>query len=160
MPLWASILIGIAAVLLIGVVILYFVGSKMQTRQLEQEPLMEQMAQTVSMLVIDKKILRMKESGLPPAVLEQTPKYMRRAKVPVVKGKVGNRIMVMLADNAAYEILPVKSEAKVVISGIYIREVKSVRGKTIQAPEKKKGFFSRFRKDKDQKAEVKKTGAK
>ncbi|MCI8566455.1 MAG: hypothetical protein HFI39_09105 [Lachnospiraceae bacterium] len=160
MPLWASILIGIAAVLLIGVVILYFVGSKMQTRQLEQEQLMEQMAQTVSMLVIDKKILRMKESGLPPAVLEQTPKYMRRAKVPVVKGKVGNRIMVMLADNAAYEILPVKSEAKVVISGIYIREVKSVRGKTIQAPEKKKGFFSRFRKDKDQKAEVKKTGAK
>ena len=132
----------------------------MQTRQLEQEQLMEQMAQTVSMLVIDKKILRMKESGLPPAVLEQTPKYMRRAKVPVVKGKVGNRIMVMLADNAAYEILPVKSEAKVVISGIYIREVKSVRGKTIQAPEKKKGFFSRFRKDKDQKAEVKKTGAK
>ena len=160
MPLWASILIGIAAVLLIGVVILYFVGSKMQTRQLEQEQLMEQMAQTVSMLVIDKKILRMKESGLPPAVLEQTPKYMRRAKVPVVKGKVGNRIMVMLADNAAYEILPVKSEAKVVISGIYIREVKSVRGKTIQAPEKKKGFFSRFRKDKDQKAEDKKTGAK
>ncbi len=160
MPLWASILIGIAAVLLIGVVILYFVGSKMQTRQLEQEQLMEQMAQTVSMLVIDKKILRMKESGLPPAVLEQTPKYMRRAKVPVVKGKVGNRIMVMLADNAAYETLPVKSEAKVVISGIYIREVKSVRGKTIQAPEKKKGFFSRFRKDKDQKAEVKKTGAK
>lgn len=148
MPLWASILIGIAVVLLIGVVILYFVGSKMQTRQLEQEQLMEQMAQTVSMLVIDKKILRMKESGLPPAVLEQTPKYMRRAKVPVVKAKVGNRIMVMLADKAAYEILPVKSEAKVVISGIYIREVKSVRGKTIQAPEKKKGFFSRFRKDK------------
>ena len=160
MPLWASILIGIAVVLAIGVVILYFVGSKMQTRQLEQEQLMDQMAQTVSMLVIDKKILRMKESGLPPAVLEQTPKYMRRAKVPVVKGKVGNRIMVMLADNAAYEVLPVKSEAKVVVSGIYIREVKSVRGKTIQAPEKKKGFFSRFRKDKSKKDDEKKAGAK
>ena len=155
MPLWGSILIGIVVVLLIGVVILYFVGSKMQTRQLEQEQLMDQMAQTVSMLVIDKKILRMKESGLPPAVLEQTPKYMRRAKVPVVKGKVGNRIMVMLADTAAYEVLPVKSEAKVVISGIYIREVKSVRGKTIQAPEKKKGFFSRFRKNKNKKDEAK-----
>lgn len=155
MPLWGSILIGIVVVLLIGVVILYFVGSKMQTRQLEQEQLMDQMAQTVSMLVIDKKILRMKESGLPPAVLEQTPKYMRRAKVPVVKGKVGNRIMVMLADTAAYEVLPVKSEAKVVISGIYIREVKSVRGKTIQAPEKKKGFFSRFRRNKNKKDEAK-----
>ena len=85
---------------------------------------------------------------------------MRRAKVPVVKGKVGNRIMVMLADNAAYEVLPVKSEAKVVVSGIYIREVKSVRGKTIQAPEKKKGFFSRFRKDKSKKDDEKKAGAK
>lgn len=76
----------------------------------------------------------------------------------MVKAKVGNRIMVMLADNKAYEVLPVKTEAKVVVSGIYIREVKSVRGQTIKAPEKKKGFFSRFKKDKkDKKAENKST---
>ena len=102
--------------------------------------------------------MRLKESGLPAQVLAQTPKYARRAKVPVVKAKVGNRIMVMLADNKAYEVLPVKTEAKVVVSGIYIREVKSVRGQTIKAPEKKKGFFSRFKKDKkDKKAENKST---
>ncbi len=148
MPLWGKILIVIAILLVAAVIALYYFGSKMQRRQLEQEQLMEQMAQTVSMLVIDKKILKMKDSGLPAAVLEQTPKYMRRAKVPIVKAKIGNRIMVMMADSAAFEVLPVKSEAKVVISGIYIRQVKSVRGKAIQPPEKKKGFFSRFRRDK------------
>ena len=148
MPLWGKILIVIAILLVAAVIALYYFGSKMQRRQLEQEQLMDQMAQTVSMLVIDKKILKMKESGLPPGVLEQTPKYMRRAKVPIVKAKIGNRILVMMADSAAYEVLPVKSEAKVVISGIYIRQVKSIRGKAIQPPEKKKGFFSRFRRDK------------
>lgn len=153
MPLWGKILIVVAIVLLVAVVALYYFGSKMQRRQVEQEQMMDQMAQTVSMLVIDKKILPMKEAGLPPQVLEQTPKYMRRAKVPVVKAKVGNRIMVLLADNSAYEVLPVKTEAKVVISGMYIREVKSVRGQTIQAPEKKKGFFSRFKKDSSKKSE-------
>lgn len=151
MPWWATTLIVIAVIILVAIVILYFVGSKLQRRQVEQEQLMDQMAQTVSMLVIDKKILKMKEAGLPPQVLEQTPKYMRRAKVPVVKAKVGNRIMVLLADNNAYQVLPVKSEAKVVVSGIYIREVKSVRGQTIKAPEKKKGFFARFKKDKSEK---------
>lgn len=153
MPLWGKIIIVIALILVAAVIALYIFGSKMQRRQLEQEQLMDQMAQTVSMLIIDKKIMKMKDSGLPPQVLEQTPKYMRRAKVPVVKAKVGNRIMVMLADNNAYAVLPVKTEAKVVVSGIYIREVKSVRGQTIQAPEKKKGFFSRFKKDKNEKSE-------
>jgi len=150
MPPWLTVIIVIAVILLAVLAALYYFGRKMQRRQVEQEELMDQMAQTVSILVIDKKIMRMKDSGLPQAVLDQTPKYMRRAKVPVVKAKVGSRILVMMADNQAFQILPVKSEAKVVISGIYIREVKSVRGQTIKAPEKKKGFFSRFKKGKEQ----------
>ena len=152
MPLWAQILIVVLIIVLIAVVALYFYGSKLQRRQVEQEQMMEQMEQTVSMLIIDKKIMPLKEAGLPPQVLEQTPKYMRRAKVPVVKAKVGNRIMILLAENAAYEVLPVKCEAKVVISGMYIREVKSVRGQTIQKPEKKKKFWDRFKKNKSEKA--------
>lgn len=35
---------------------------------------MEAMKQTVSMLIIDKKKLRMKDSGLPQMVIDQTPK--------------------------------------------------------------------------------------
>ena len=148
MPLWAQILIVVLILVIIAVVALYFYGSKLQRRQVEQEEMMEQMEQTVSILVIDKKIMPIQEAALPPQVLEQTPWYMKRAKVQVVQAKIGKNIMVLMAENAAFEVLPVKSEAKVVISGMYIREVKSVRGQTIQKPEKKKKFWDRFKKNK------------
>ena len=148
MPLWAQILIVALIVIGAAMVALYFYGSKLQARQVEQEQMMEQMEQTASILVIDKKIMKMKEAGLPPQVVEQAPWYMKRAKLPVVKAKVGNRIMVLLAEKKAFDVLPVKTEAKVVVSGIYIREVKSVRGQTIQKAPEKKTFFSRFKKNK------------
>ena len=65
-----------------------------------------------------------------------------------VKAKVGPRIMTLIADPKVYEIIPVKKEVKAVVSGIYITEIKSVRGGAIPAPPKKKGFFARFKKDK------------
>ena len=71
-------------------------------------------------------------------VYEQTPKYMRWAKLPIVKAKVGPKIVTLIADEKVYQVLPVKSEAKVVISGLYITELKSVRGKAIQPAPKKK----------------------
>ena len=108
---------------------------------------MEAAAQTVSMLVIDKKKMKIKESGLPKIVYEQTPKYMRWAKVPVVKAKVGPKVMTLLADERVFASLPVKTEAKVVVSGLYITEIKSVRGGAIPQAPKKKGFFARFKKD-------------
>ncbi|MBR6526988.1 MAG: hypothetical protein IKT45_03500 [Lachnospiraceae bacterium] len=148
MPLWAQILVVVLILVIIAVVALYFYGSKLQRRQVEQEEMLEQMEQTVSILVIDKKIMPIKEAALPPQVLEQTPWYMKRAKVPVVKAKIGKNIMVLMAENKAYEVLPVKTEAKVVLSGMYIREVKSVRGQTIQKPEQKKKFWDRFKKNK------------
>ena len=145
MPLWAQILVVVLILVIIAVVALYFYGSKLQRRQVEQEEMLEQMEQTVSILVIDKKIMPIKEAALPPQVLEQTPWYMKRAKVPVVKAKIGKNIMVLMAENKAYEVLPVKTEAKVVLSGMYIREVKSVRGQTIQKPEQKKKFWDRLK---------------
>ena len=108
---------------------------------------MEAAKQTVSMLVIDKKKMKIKESGLPKIVYEQTPKYMRWAKVPVVKAKVGPKVMTLLADERVFASLPVKTEAKVVVSGLYITEIKSVRGGAIPQAPKKKGFFARFKKD-------------
>ena len=77
-------------------------------------------------------------------VYEQTPKYLCRSKVPVVKAKVGPKIMTLIADAGVYEALPVKAEVKVVISGIYITELKSVRGGAVPAAPKKKGFWARF----------------
>ena len=99
----------------------------------------------------DKKKMKLKDANLPDMVLQQTPKYMRRMKMPFVKAKVGPRIMTLIADPKVYDILPVKKEVKAVISGIYITELKSVRGGAIPAPPKKKGFFARFKKDKTDK---------
>ena len=101
-----------------------------------------------NMLIIDKKKMKLKDANLPDMVLQQTPKYMRRMKMPFVKAKVGPRIMTLIADPKVYEIIPVKKEVKAVVSGIYITEIKSVRGGAIPAPPKKKGFFARFKKDK------------
>ena len=85
-------LIVIIAVLLVAFVVLYFLGRKAEKKQAEQQKTLEANAQTVNLLVIDKKKLKLKEAGLPSIVVEQTPKYMRRAKLPIVKGKAGPKV--------------------------------------------------------------------
>ena len=138
------IFLSILAVLLILIVILYFVGKKMQKKQEEQDAMMEANKQTVSMLIIDKKRMKLKDSGLPAMVIEKTPKIMRRAKLPIVKAKVGPQIMTLVSDEKIFDMIPVKKEVKAVVSGIYIIGVKGLHGK-IEAPEpKKKGFFKRL----------------
>ena len=59
----------IAAVIL---AILYFLGNKLQKRQLEQQQMLDAAAQTVSLLVIDKKKLKLTQAGLPKMVVDQT----------------------------------------------------------------------------------------
>lgn len=134
----------ILIVLVVALVVLYFVGRRLQKKQDAQAEQMEAMKQTVSMLVIDKKVLPLKQAGLPQVVIDQTPKLMRRSKVPVVKAKVGPRIMTFIADNKAFELIPVKKEIKAVISGIYIMDVRGIRGQ-LETPQKKKGFFGRLK---------------
>ena len=160
-PMLQTILNVVLILLVIGVVVmavLYFLGSKLQKRQLEQEQLLEAAAQTVSLLVIDKKKVKMTQAvqaGLPKMVVDQTPKYMRWAKVPIVKAKIGPKVMTLMADERVFQSLPVKTEAKVVMSGIYITQIKSVRGGAVPAPARKKGFFARFKRDKKKKEEKK-----
>ena len=146
----------ILVILLILLAVLYFFGRKLERRQRESESMLKAAEQTVSMLIIDNKKLKMKESGLPKMVIDQTPKYMFWAKVPVVKAKVGPKIMTLIADERVFQVLPVKAEVKVVVSGIYITQIKSVRGGKLETPPKKKGFFSRFRRDKSGKTKEKK----
>ncbi|MBS5283035.1 MAG: hypothetical protein KHY46_04075 [Clostridiales bacterium] len=146
MDLLLNVLFGILVVAVIVLAVLYFLGNKLQKRQAEQQQMLDAAAQTVSILVIDKKKMKIADAGLPKIVAEQTPKYMRWAKVPVVKAKIGPKVMTLIADGQVFESLPVKTEAKVVISGIYITQIKSVRGGAIPAAPKKKGVFARFKK--------------
>ena len=119
-------------------------GKKAEKKQAEQQEQLDAVKQTVSMLVIDKGRIRLKDAGFPPIVLENTPKYLRRSKVPVVKAKVGPKVMTLMCDAQVYPTIPVKKEVKATVSGIYITGVKGLRG-PLETPEKKKGFFARLR---------------
>ncbi len=141
------VLIVILVVLIAALIALYFFGKKAEKKQAEQREQMEAVAQTMNMLIIDKKRMKLKESGLPAVVLENTPKYLRRTKVAVVKAKVGPKIMTLMCDEQVFPLIPVKKEVKAVVSGIYITGVKGLRG-PLETPKKKKGFFARFKKEK------------
>ena len=137
------VLLVILAVLIIGLVVLYFLGKKAQKKKAEQDEQLAAAAQTVSMLVIDKKKMKIKEANLPKIVYEQTPKYMRWAKVPVVKAKIGPQIMSLVCDEKIFDKVPVKKEVKASVSGIYILDVKGLRGNKQAEPPKKQGVFKR-----------------
>lgn len=104
------VLLVILAVLLIALVVLYFLGKKAQKKQAEQEEMIAAAAQHVNILVIDKGKMKLKDAGFPSVVLENTPKYLRRSKVPVVKAKVGPKIMTLMCDASIYDLIPVKKK--------------------------------------------------
>jgi len=140
------VLIVIAILIVAALVALYFVSKKAKKKQEETEQQMKATAQTLSMLIIDKKRMKIKEAGLPAVAIENTPKYLRGMKVPVVKAKVGPRVMTLLCDEKVFPNIPVKKEVKAVVSGLYITDVKGLRG-PLEAPKKeKKGLFAKFKK--------------
>lgn len=144
MKTFTVVLLIILAVLLMAVVVLYFLGKKAQKKQDEQQAQIDAMKQTVSMLIIDKKRMKLKEAGLPQAVLDQTPKLLRGSKLPIVKAKVGPQIMSLICDEKIFDSVPVKKEVKAVVSGIYITDVKGLHGKPVVAEPKKKSKFKQL----------------
>lgn len=140
---WLIVMLCITAILVIAMIALYFFGKRQEKKQAEQQEQMKAAAQNVSLLIIDKKKMRIKDAGFPAIVLENTPKYLRRAKIPVVKAKVGPKIMTLMCDDKIFPLVPIKKEVKAVVSGIYITEVKGIRGSLETKDEKKKGLFRR-----------------
>lgn len=143
------IMLIIMAVALIILFVLYKIGNKLQKKQMDQKEQMAEAAQPVTMLVIDKKYLPMKDAGLPKIVMEQTPKRYQKAKLPIVKAKVGPQIMNFICDDAIFDDVT-KGEVKAMVSGIYILSVKNVRKKNAAAIEEenkkvKKGFGAKMR---------------
>ena len=135
--------IAVGVVLIGALIALYIAGSRMQKKQEAAEATMKAGAQTVSMLIIDKKRMKLKDAGFPDIVVQQTPRYLRGQKVPVVKAKVGPQIHTLMCDAKVFDFVPVKKEVKAEINGIYIINVKGLRG-PLEAPNQKKGFFKRL----------------
>ena len=145
MHVFLTILAIVAIVLVVVMVVLYFLGKKMQKKQDESQAQMQAASQTATILVIDKKRMKLKDSGLPKMVLENTPKYLRGSKVPIVKAKIGPKVMSLMCDEKIFPVLPVKKELKVVISGIYIMDVKGLHNNLEHAPKGKKKLGERMR---------------
>ncbi len=135
---WAIVMIVIAVILVAALIALSIYGKKLQDRQEASQKELENASQSISLLVIDKKRMKLNESGLPQLVLDQTPKYMRGRKVPIVKAKIGPRIMSLICDEKIFEVIPVKKEVRAVISGIYIMDVKGLRSNLEARPTKVK----------------------
>ena len=96
-----SILFAVLIILLAILVILYILGRRLQEKQAMQQPMLEANTMEVSMLIIDKKKLGVKEAvaaGLPEQVEKQMPFYARLTKLPVVKAKVGPKVLTLMAD--------------------------------------------------------------
>ncbi|MCR5802567.1 MAG: hypothetical protein K6G57_09595 [Lachnospiraceae bacterium] len=128
----------IVFVVLIGIAVaLYFLGKKAQKKQAEQQEMLQANKQTVSMLIIDKKKMRLKDAGLPQAVLDQTPKMLRNSRLPIIKAKVGPQVLSLICDDKIFDDVPVKKEVKASVSGIYVIDVKGLHGKRDDAPAKK-----------------------
>lgn len=92
------ILLIVLAVLLVAFIVLVIVGNRLKKKQDEQQAQIDAAKQTMTMLIIDKKKMKLKDAPLPKIVLEQTPKMMRNSKVPIVKVKVGPKVTSMMAD--------------------------------------------------------------
>ena len=150
------ILLVIIAILIGILVFLYFTGRRLQKRQEEQNAQVQANKQPYVIMAVDKKRLKLKASGLPEEVIAQTPWYARRSKIPVVKAKVGNRFMNLIADENVFDLIPINKQVKAMISGIYIVEVKGMRGAKLTSDNPVKKSWWRRQMDKLQE----KAGAK
>ena len=142
---WQIVLIVVIVVLIASLVALSIYGKKLQDRQEASQKELQAAAQTASLLIIDKKRMKLKESGLPQIVIEQTPKRFRGQKLPIVKAKIGPKIMSFICDEKIFEQVPVKKEVKAVISGIYIMELKSGRVNPNPVTKRKVKFSEKMR---------------
>lgn len=138
---WMIVLIVVAVVIIALIIALYILGKRAQKKQAEQQETMDANKQTVSMLIIDKKRMKLRDAGLPQVVLDQTPRALRGSKLPIIKAKVGPQILSLICDDKIFESVPVKKEVKAVVSGLYVLEVKGLHGRVEAPPAKKKSRF-------------------
>ena len=132
---------------------------KFQVQEADAREQMDAVAQQVSMLIIDKKRMRIKDAGLTAqvadALYKSMPWYAKNTKQCVVKAKVGPQMMTLLCEPAIFDEIPLKKEVKATVSGLLITKVKGIHGNAKpQETKKKKGLRAwALRKQKELNAE-------
>ncbi len=144
---WWQILLIVVAVLAIVLGVLYVLGNRLQKKADSQQGLIDASKQTVSILVIDKKKQKLKDSNLPKMVQDQIPVYLKWRKMPLVKAKIGPKITTLMCDERVFKDLPVKKMIKVDLAGMYIVGIKSLPKvkKSANAQPVKQGFIDKVK---------------
>lgn len=132
------VLLVIIAILIIAIIALYILGRRMQKKEAESQSQMEAASQSMTFYIIDMKRMKFKDANLPKIVMDQTPKYARRVKLPILKVKVGPRVMSLICDPKVFDTLAPKQEVKAKVSGIYVTSAKRVRGPIVETDPKKR----------------------
>lgn len=132
------VLLVIIAILIIAIIALYILGRRMQKKEAESQSQMEAASQSMTFYIIDMKRMKFRDANLPKIVMEQTPKYARRVKLPILKVKVGPRVMSLICDPKVFDTLAPKQEVKAKVSGIYVTSAKRVRGPIVETDPKKR----------------------
>jgi len=147
----------VAIVAIVLVVAFYFLQKWSGKKAAEQQEMVTQHKQTISIYVIDKKKDKITNASFPKAIADQIPRRAKIFKTPLVKVKVGAQIMTMVCDQAVFDALPLKKTVSVEVAGAYIvgmkgmktkREMQEMRNSRRKMGEEteKKSFFSRFKK--------------
>ncbi len=149
---WTIFWIVLAIVVAI-LVALYFWGKKLQKKYDEQQKLISENKQALSIFVIDKKKDHINNLKLPKQMKQELPWIYKKRKMPVVIAKIGPQIQTLLCDQKIYDSIPTKKQIKVELAGILIVNV--VSGKLPDT--KKKGLLSKYKSSVNKTDNVKKS---
>ena len=120
-------LVSIIALLLgVGV---YFLNKWAGKRSAQQQEMVQQHKQTMSIYVIDKKKDKLTNANFPKAMADQIPRLGRIMKMPLVKAKIGPQIHTLIADKKVFDALPLKKTVKVELAGMYIVSMAGMKSK-------------------------------
>ncbi|SES03598.1 hypothetical protein [Lachnobacterium bovis] len=134
----------VVAVLLALSVGLFFLEKKYRKAKEQQDDILAKNSQWMTLLIIDKKRCKADDSGLPNSIKETLPKAFRRMKkLAIVKAKVGPKIISFIADESIFDDIPVGKEISAFVGGLYISEIRGIRG-PIERSTTKKGFRARM----------------
>lgn len=124
---------GIAIIVSIVLIVLgtgiYFLNKWAGKKTAEQQEMVAQHKQTVSIYVIDKKKDKIANANFPKAVVDQMPRMSKLMKMPLVKAKIGPQIMTLMCDAGVFDALPIKKTVSVEMAGAYIVSMKGMKTK-------------------------------
>ena len=124
---WILIIMAVLCVIGVG---FYFLMQYAQRKMGEQQSLLSNHSQKLTIYTIDKRHSKVDDSGLPANIIAQMPKRSKLMKMYFVKAKVGPQIMTfMVQDKHVYNAIGLKKNIKVTAAGIYITSVEGMKSK-------------------------------